>query len=82
MATSALIVRRAGLLQPLAFPSGVRPRDQRPTLAEVGIDKKLSARSQKVGGIGEQAFEAMIENVRQRIADGGRVALDVAAMGL
>jgi hypothetical protein len=28
------------------------------------------------------AFEAMIENVRQRIADGGRVALDVPAMGL
>jgi hypothetical protein len=58
------------------------PRDQRPTLAEVGIDKKPSARSRKVGGIGEQAFEAMIENVRRRIADGGRVALDVTAMGL
>jgi hypothetical protein len=46
------------------------PLDERPTLADVGIDKKLSARSQKVGGIGEQAFEAMVENVRQKIADG------------
>jgi N6-adenosine-specific RNA methylase IME4 len=52
-----------------------------PTLAEVGIDKKLSARSQKVGGIGEQAFEAVVANVRQRIADqSGRVSLDVTAV--
>jgi hypothetical protein len=35
-------------------------------LAEVGIDKKLSARSQKVGSIGEQAFEAVVANVRCR----------------
>lgn len=50
-----------------------------PTLAEIGIDKKLSSRSQKVGGIGEQAFEAMIDGVRQRIAEGGRVSLDIAS---
>lgn len=56
------------------------PRDERPTLADVGIDKKLSARSQKIGGIGEQAFEAMIESVRGRIASGDRVSLDVAAV--
>lgn len=49
------------------------------TLADVGIDKKLSSRSQKVGGIAEQAFEAMIDGVRQRIADGGRVSLDITA---
>lgn len=55
------------------------PRDGRPTLADVGIDKKLSSRSQRVGGIGEQAFEAMIEGVRQKIADGGRVSLDISA---
>jgi hypothetical protein len=30
----------------------------------MGIDKKLSARWQKVGGIGEQAFEAVVANVR------------------
>jgi hypothetical protein len=33
---------------------------ERPALADIGVDKKLSSRSQKVGGIGEQAFEAMI----------------------
>lgn len=53
----------------------------RPSLSDMGIDKKLSARSQKVGGIGEQAFEAVIANVRQRIADhSGRVSLDVTAV--
>lgn len=55
------------------------PQDRIPTLADVGIDKKLSARSQRVGGIGEQAFEAMIEGVRERIAKGDRVSLDVSA---
>jgi N6-adenosine-specific RNA methylase IME4 len=50
-------------------------------LADVGIDKKLSARSQKVAGIGEQAFEAVVANVRQRIAQqSGRVSLDVTAV--
>jgi hypothetical protein len=51
------------------------------TLDEVGIDRKLSARSQKVSGIGEKAFEAVVANVRQRIADqDGRVSLDVTAV--
>jgi hypothetical protein len=52
------------------------PRDSLPTLADVGVDKKLSARSQKVGSIGEQAFEAVVANVRQRIADQERRAND------
>lgn len=56
------------------------PQDRVPTLAEVGIDKKLSARSQKIGGIGEQAFEAMVESVRGRIAGGDRISLDVVAV--
>lgn len=54
------------------------PVDAAPTLADVGIDKKLSSRSQKVGGIGEQAFEAMIESVRDKIAKGERTSLDVS----
>lgn len=54
-------------------------RDTRLTLADVGIDKKLSARSQKIGGIGEQAFEAMVESMRDRIAEGGRVSLDIVS---
>jgi hypothetical protein len=32
--------------------SDEEPRDERPTLADVGVDKMLSMRSQKVGGIG------------------------------
>lgn len=47
------------------------------TLEEIGIDKKLSSRSQKIAGIGEQAFEAMIDSVRERIAGGQRVSLDI-----
>lgn len=50
-------------------------------LDDIGIDKQLSSRSQKVGGIGEQAFEAVVANVRQRIADqDGRVSLDITAV--
>ena len=50
-------------------------------LDDIGIDRNLSSRSQKVGGIGEQAFEAVVANVRQRIADqSGRVSLDVTAV--
>jgi N6-adenosine-specific RNA methylase IME4 len=60
--------------------SFTEPRDTRPTLADVGVDKKLSARSQKIGGIGERAFEAMVDSMRQRIADGGRVSLDVSSV--
>ncbi|KQZ00884.1 hypothetical protein ASD45_08455 [Pseudolabrys sp. Root1462] len=64
---------------------GGRPKtgtDEEPVskvkLDDLGIDKKLSARSQKVGGIAEQAFEAMVARTRQRIADGaGKVSLDV-----
>lgn len=52
----------------------------RVTLEEIGVDKQLSSRSQRVGGIGEQAFEAMIEGVRQKISEGGRVSLDIAGV--
>jgi N6-adenosine-specific RNA methylase IME4 len=55
--------------------------NSRLSLSDIGIDNKLSSRSQKVAGIGEQAFEAVVANVRQRIADqSGRVSLDVTAV--
>jgi len=41
------------------------------TLDEAGIDRKLSARSQRQASISERAFEAMVENMRARIASGG-----------
>ncbi len=57
------------------------PIEQRVTLTDLGVDKRLSARSQKVGGIAERAFEAVVANVRQRIADqSGRVSLDITAI--
>lgn len=53
---------------------------KRVSLSDVGIDAKLSARSQKIGGIGEQAFEAMVGSMRQRISDGGRFPLDISSV--
>lgn len=38
------------------------------TLEEVGVGKKLSARSQKRASIAEQAFEIMVKATRERIA--------------
>lgn len=35
-----------------------------PSLPEMGIDHKLSSQSQKIGGIGEQAFEAVVDSKR------------------
>src|SRR5260370_37165457 len=43
------------------------PRDTRPTLAQAGIDKKLSARAQKLAAIPPAAFEAMVKEGRKDI---------------
>jgi N6-adenosine-specific RNA methylase IME4 len=40
------------------------------TLADMGIDRKLSSRAQRKAGIALQAFEAMVEGVRDRIIAG------------
>lgn len=48
--------------------------DQRPTLAQAGIDKKLSARAQKLAAVPEKKFESMIGKWRDRVsAEGERV---------
>jgi N6-adenosine-specific RNA methylase IME4 len=49
------------------------------TLADLGIDRKLSARAQKIAAIPEPAFERAIARVRERIAGGERVALNLLA---
>ena len=84
--------RRLGIMLTAAKEAGQLSRGQPPKnctdeeqysrvkLDEVGIDRKLSSRSQKIGGIGEQAFEAMVESVRGRIASGDRISLDVVAV--
>lgn len=48
----------------------------RVTLAEAGIDRNLSARAQRFGNISEQAFEAMVERTRHRIASGVAAVID------
>src|SRR5690606_11454817 len=42
-------------------------RTQPPTLAEAGIDKKLSSRAQKLAAIPEQEFESQIGEWRSRV---------------
>lgn len=46
------------------------------TLAEAGIDKKLSASAQRWARLGEAEFETALEDVRQRIVSGGAVAVN------
>jgi phage N-6-adenine-methyltransferase len=45
------------------------PRDSRPTLAEAGIDKKLSARAKKIAAVPEKKFEVMIGDWRERVQE-------------
>lgn len=49
-------------------------------LNDIGIDRNLSARAQKIGGIAERAFEAAVARVRERIRAGGKVSLDVSSV--
>jgi hypothetical protein len=47
-------------------------------LEDLGIDKRLSARAQKVAGIAERAFEAVVARKREEILRAqGRVSLDI-----
>ncbi|MPZ58460.1 MAG: hypothetical protein GEU91_18600 [Rhizobiales bacterium] len=48
-------------------------------LSDLDVDKKLSVRCQRVGGIAERAFEAMIARTRQRIADGAGRLINIDA---
>jgi N6-adenosine-specific RNA methylase IME4 len=51
-----------------------------PTLAELGIDRKLSSRAQKIASISELAFEAALDRVRERVsARDGKVSFDITA---
>jgi len=43
--------------------------DSPPTLAEAGIDKKLSARAQKIAAVPEKKFEGMIGDWRERVQE-------------
>jgi len=43
------------------------PRDTAPTLAEAGIDKKLSSRAQKLAAVPETKFESLMADWRDRV---------------
>jgi N6-adenosine-specific RNA methylase IME4 len=58
----------------------VAPPEERPKLADLGIDKHLSARAQRIAGVEEGAFEAAIARARKRIREGDKVSLDIAAV--
>jgi hypothetical protein len=61
-----------------AVPSGNRT----PTLAEVGIDKKLSARAQKIAAVPKAEFEAEVGEWRERVeAEGARVTARLETSG-
>lgn len=46
----------------------MEPREEIPTLAEIGIDKKLSGRAQKIAAVPEEKFESMVSEWRDRVA--------------
>ncbi len=53
-----------------------------PTLAEVGIDKKLSARAQRIAAVPEPEFEAEVKDWRGRVEEEGvRVSARLEAAG-
>ena len=45
------------------------PRDARPTLADAGIDKKLSSRAQKLAAVPDAEFEGLIGEWRGKVAE-------------
>src|SRR5437867_975154 len=45
----------------------VEPRDTSATLVDIGIDKKLSSRAQKLAAIPDEGFQSMLEEWRRRV---------------
>lgn len=73
----------AGEDQGIIASRGRQPKDSDPecltraTLKEIGVDPKLSARSRKLGGIGQRAVSALLERMEVESRKRGRIALDV-----
>lgn len=58
------------------------PRDERPTLADSGIDKKLSSRAQKIAAVPESEFERQVGEWREEVSQAGaRVTANLEAAG-
>ena len=63
----ATVGMNRGLAGTRVSGSGKEPvKDDRPTLADVGIDKKLSARAQKLAALDETAFEQRVETAKKQ----------------
>lgn len=80
-ATVGLATGAAGIGQAAsAVPS--KYRTQPPTLAEAGIDKKLSARAQKMAAVPADEFESMVGEWRERVeAENERVTTNLLKAG-
>jgi len=66
-----LNVGRRGQLRGKDSSGGAKaepPEDPTPTLAELGIDKKLSSRAQKIAAVKEDVFESEIAQWRERVS--------------
>jgi N6-adenosine-specific RNA methylase IME4 len=72
------LARRGG--QPKARDEGSDSEPSiRAKLREIGVDKKLSARAKRLGGIGQQAVEVMLTRMRAESIKRGRIASDIIA---
>ncbi|UGA46704.1 hypothetical protein HU230_0011950 [Bradyrhizobium quebecense] len=59
-----------------------QPEDDRPTLAEAGIDRKLSSKAQRLAAMPAAEFEAALDRHQEEMRAGvARVAMDLAKVG-
>lgn len=67
---------------PVSKSSAVPTGNRTPALSEVGIDKKLSARAQKIAAVPKAEFEAEVGEWRERVeAEGARVTARLESSG-
>lgn len=68
--------------RPQKTGSDTEPVSQKATLAEAGIDKKLSARAQKMAAVPAAEFESMVGEWRERVeVENERVTTNLLAAG-
>lgn len=75
--TKGMIAKHGG--QPKAKEGASAVPSLRATIKDMGIDKKLSARARKLGGIGQRAVEVMLSLFEKESRDHGRIAHDILA---
>lgn len=63
--------------------SELEPREDAPTLAEIGVDKKLSARAQKLAALTERDFDSRLDEWRKAAEENaGRARVAADAKGI